>query len=317
MIQRLHHAVLRVADVDEARRRWSLLHGLSDAGAGPGGAALLRCAYEDFCLELRPGDQPGIEHVAYELRGQIGIDAAAQRLQDAGADPEVIEVAVRGRGLRVRDPDGNRIVLVERVVPADRTPPVARFTDKLPGYHPRRLQHVNYLTADAPRMADWYERVLGLGVSDWVGDGAVWMHCDRDHHVVAFLDKGYSHIHHLAFELVDWGEMRVALDHLAQHGRPLAWGPGRHTMAQNLFAYCRMVEEELFVELFCDMEQLEPDHRPRHFADDPHGANAWGILPPRSYFHFDRMAITAERDQLEALRGLVGTDEAGGPTGAR
>ena len=136
-------------------------------------------------------------------------------------------------------------------------------------------------------MADWYERALGLGISDWIGDGAVWLHADRDHHVVAFLDKGYSHIHHLAFELVDWGEMRVALDHLAQHRRPIAWGPGRHTMAQNLFAYCRMVEEELFVELFCDMERLEPDHEPRHFADDPHGSNAWGILPPRSYFRFD------------------------------
>ena len=211
---------------------------------------------------------------------------------------------MRGRGLRLADPDGNAIVLVERVLAEDRKPPVARFTDELPGFHPRRLQHFNYLTADAPRMADWYERALGLGVSDWIGDGAVWMHADRDHHVVAFLDKGYSHIHHLAFELVDWGEMRVALDHLAQHRRPIAWGPGRHTMAQNLFAYCRMVEEELFVELFCDMEQLEPDHEPRFFADDPHGSNAWGILPPRSYFRFDEAAVEAELEQLEAQQGL-------------
>ncbi len=130
------------------------------------------------------------------------------------------------------------------------------------------------------------------------------MHADRDHHVVAFLDKGYSHIHHLAFELVDWGEMRVALDHLAQHRRPIAWGPGRHTMAQNLFAYCRMVEEEVFVELFCDMERLEPDHEPRVFADDPHGSNAWGILPPRSYFAFDAASIEAE---VRAARGPAGT----------
>ena len=201
-------------------------------------------------------------------------------------------------------PTATAIVLVERVIAEDRIPPVARFTDELPGFHPRKLQHFNYLTADAPRMADWYERALGLGISDWIGDGAVWLHADRDHHVVAFLDKGYSHIHHLAFELVDWGEMRVFLDHLAQHRRPIAWGPGRHTMAQNLFAYCRMPEEELFVELFCDMEQLEPDHEPRVFADDPHGSNAWGILPPRSYFRFDRESIEAEVQQLEAQQGL-------------
>jgi hypothetical protein len=52
------------------------------------------------------------------------------------------------------------------------------------------------------------------------------------------------------------------------------------------------------------MERLEPDHEPRHFADDPHGSNAWGTLPPRSYFAFDAESIEAELAQLEALRGL-------------
>jgi catechol 2,3-dioxygenase-like lactoylglutathione lyase family enzyme len=305
VILNLHHAALRVADVDEARERWSRLFGLTRLSpADSGEPGLLRCAYEDFCLELRPGGEPGIEHVAYELRSGISLADATERIAAAGESAEEIEVPVRGRGLALADPDGNRVVLVERVIPDDRRPAVARFTDELPGFHPRRIQHVNYLTADAPRIADWYQRVLGLGISDWIGDGAVWMHADRDHHVIAFLDKGYSHLHHIAFELIDWGEMRVALDHLAQHGRPIAWGPGRHTMAQNLFAYCRMVEEELFVELFCDMEQLEPDHEPRFFDDDPHGSNAWGILPPRSYFRFDAEAIEAERLQLEAQQGL-------------
>jgi catechol 2,3-dioxygenase-like lactoylglutathione lyase family enzyme len=303
MILRLHHVTLGVVDPVEARERWSRLYGLT--GEGDADRALLRCAYEDFCLELRRADaEPGVKRVGYELRSGVSLADAGERLRAAGSEPAEVEVPVRGQGLQVADPDGNLIVLVERVIPEDRRPAVARFTDELPGFHPRRLQHLNYLTADAPGMAEWYERALGLKVSDWVGDGAVWMHADRDHHVVAFLDKGYSHIHHLAFELTDWGEMRVALDHLAQHRRPIAWGPGRHTMAQNLFAYCRMVEEEVFVELFCDMEQLEADHEPRFFADDPHGANAWGILPPRSYFRFDREAIEAELQQLEALQGL-------------
>ena len=303
MILRAHHATLRVADATEARERWSLLHGLS--GSGDSERALLRCAYEDFCLELRRGgERPGLEHVAYELRREVSLAEAGERIAAEGVEAAEVEVPVRGRGLRLVDPDGNAIVLVERVLPVDRKPAVARFTDELPAYHPRRLQHFNYLTADTPRLAEFYERVLGLKVSDWVGDGAVWMHADRDHHVVAFLDKGYSHIHHLAFELTDWGEMRVALDHLAQHRRPIAWGPGRHTMAQNLFAYCRMVEEEIFVELFADMEQLEPDHEPRFFEDDPHASNAWGILPPRSYFRFDRAAVEAELQQLETQQGL-------------
>lgn len=303
MIQGVHHATLRVADAAEAGARWSRLFGLTgDAGSG---RWLGRCAYEDFCLELREGGGPaGLEHVAYELRSGVSLANAAERLRAAGSEPEEVEVPIRGTGLRVSDPDGNRIVLLERALPADRKPAIAKFTDELPAFHPRRLQHFNYLTADAPALSEWYRRALGLGISDWIGEGAVWLHADRDHHVVAFLDKGYSHIHHVAFELVDWGEIRVALDHLAQHRHPIAWGPGRHTMAQNLFAYCRIPEEEIFVELFCDMEQLEPDHEPRYFPDDPHSSNAWGILPPRSYFRFDEAAVAAERQQLEAQQGL-------------
>lgn len=311
MILGVHHARLRVADLDEAFERWSRLYGLT--GELEGERGLLRCAYEDFCLELVAAASPeasavdggpGVEHVAYELRSGVSLEDAAARIGEAGGESDRVEVPVRGGGVRTHDPDGNAIVLVERVLGEERIPPVARYTDVLPGFHPRKLQHFNYLTADTPRIVEFYEKALGLGVSDWIGDGACWLHADRDHHVVAFLDKGYEHIHHIAFELVDWGEMRVALDHLAQHGRPIAWGPGRHTMAQNLFAYCRMVEEEVFVELFCDMEQLEPDHQPRFFEDDPHGSNAWGILPTRSYFRFDRPAIDAELQQLEAQQGL-------------
>jgi hypothetical protein len=90
------------------------------------------------------------------------------------------------------------------------------------------------------------------------------------------------------------------LDHLARNRRHLVWGPGRHGMARNIFSYFRMVEEEHFVELFCDLEQLHRDHQTRHFPDDPHSSNTWGILPPRTYFRFDKEAIEAELTQKYA-----------------
>jgi catechol 2,3-dioxygenase-like lactoylglutathione lyase family enzyme len=296
----IHHATLRVRTVDEAMARWSRLLGLTGERAGDG--ALLRCAYEDYCLELIPaGDaDPGIEHVAWELRAEIGLGAAGELLAERGADPEEIEVPVRGRGLRVVDPEGRAMVTLERRRPEDRWPPVARSTDTLPAFHPRKLGHVNYLTADVKGMVEWYQRVLGFAVTDWIADEGCWLHVNRDHHVLALSEQGYSHIHHLAFELVDWGEMRVGLDHLGQHGRPLTWGPGRHAMAQNLFAYWRMPEEDLFVEFFCDLEQLDSDHEVRRFPDDPHASNVWGILPPRSYFRFDEEAIRSEAAQQAA-----------------
>ena len=54
MILQVHHATLRVADLDEARERWARLYCLTPTEGG-GESALLCTAYEDFCLELRPG----------------------------------------------------------------------------------------------------------------------------------------------------------------------------------------------------------------------------------------------------------------------
>jgi catechol-2,3-dioxygenase len=162
------------------------------------------------------------------------------------------------------------------------------------------LGHVNYLTEDVKRAEQWYVEKLGFAVTDWIGEEGLWLHINAMHHSTAFLEKGFNHIHHLAFELVDWGEMRVALDHLGKNQRSLVWGPGRHGMARNLFSYFRMPEEDLFIELYCDMQQLEVDHQPVRHPDTPHSSNTWGILPPRTYFRFDEEAIRLEQEQALA-----------------
>jgi len=55
------------------------------------------------------------------------------------------------------------------------------------------------------------------------------------------------------------------------------------------------------------MEQLNGDHEVRHYADDPHSSNTWGISPPRTYFRFDKQAIEAELSQAYAYGQSVPT----------
>jgi catechol 2,3-dioxygenase-like lactoylglutathione lyase family enzyme len=212
-----------------------------------------------------------------------------------------VEHRREGDALHLTDPDGHGIELMPYRPADDPRPAIARSTTTLGGFHPRKLGHINSLTGDLPSIVDFYCDVLGFRVADRLGDEGAWLHINADHHSVAFVGKSPAHFHHLAFELVDWGEFRVFLDHLAQHGRWLGWGPLRHGLAQNLAAYVRIPEEECFVELYSDMEQLEADHRPRVWPDDAHSSNTWGILPPRSYFRFDPAAVEAERQGLEAL----------------
>jgi catechol-2,3-dioxygenase len=294
-VRRIDHVCLRVSDLDEAVERWAIQFGLEPA-VRDGRRAVLRCAYEPYSLELVEDRDPGHDHSAFELAANCSLDHAEAHLASRGVACER-----RDGALHLADPEGNGLELVPYRASDEPWPDIARRTTTLRGFHPRKLGHVNLLTAEMAAQRGFYTEVLGMRITDMLGDEGIWFHVNSDHHVLAFVGKGTSHFHHLALELVDWGELRVALDHLAQHGRWLSWGPVRHGLGRNLCAYVRIPEEHCLVELYCDMEQLERDHQPRTWPDDAHSSNTWGILPPRSYFRFDDAAIASERGQLEAL----------------
>ena len=295
MLRRIHHVCLRTRDLADATQRWAIQFGLSVRELTPE-RARLACAYEPYSLELVASDVPGADHAAFELARGVSLDDAASHLSGLGVAFERDSSAVR-----LRDPDGLGVELVAYAAPDDPRPAIARSSTTLGGFHPRKLGHINSLTGDLVGLTSFYCDVLGMRVTDRLGEEGTWLHLGADHHTVALVGKGYYHFHHLAFELTDWGEFRVALDHLAQHGRWLAWGPVRHALGQNLAAYVRIPEEECMVELYSDMEQLTADHAPRTWPDDAHSSNTWGILPPRSYFRFDAAAVDCERQGLEAL----------------
>jgi catechol 2,3-dioxygenase-like lactoylglutathione lyase family enzyme len=286
---------LRTADLADAVQRWSIQFGLSVRELTPE-RARLACAYEPYSLELVASDVSGADHAGFELARGVSLDDAASRLERLGVSWDETS-----DGLFLRDPDGFGVELIPYAPPDDPRPAIARSSTTLGGFHPRKLGHINSLTGDLVGLTSFYCDVLGMRVTDRLGDEGTWLHLGADHHTVALVGKGYYHFHHLAFELTDWGEFRVALDHLAQHGRWLAWGPVRHALGQNLAAYVRIPEEECMVELYSDMEQLAADHAARTWPDDAHSSNTWGILPPRSYFRFDAAAVDSERQGLEAL----------------
>jgi catechol 2,3-dioxygenase-like lactoylglutathione lyase family enzyme len=290
----IDHVSLRVADVAGAAHRWSVQFGLVER-ARDGVRARLACDDEPFCLELLAGDAPGLEHVAYELRRSCSLDEAQAHLEGRGIPWEL-----RDGGVRIADPEGNGVLLLPRRERESRWTPHARPPRNRVVGHPRKLGHVNFLTGRIAAQVDFYTDVLGMEITDWLGEGGVWLHVNADHHVMALIDKGDAHFHHLAFDVVDIGQMRAALDHLGRHGRWLAWGPARHGVGGNIASYARIVEEECFVELYCDMEQLQPEHEPRRWPDDRFSSNTWGQLPPRSYFRFDAEAVAAERESLES-----------------
>jgi catechol-2,3-dioxygenase len=292
-LHRLHHVCLRVTDLDEAATRWAAQFGLHEVGR-ESGRALLACDDEPYALELVAGTPAGLAHVAYELARTCSLEQAREHIAAAGAN-----VSDHEDGLLTHDADGVPVQILPYHEPTSRFTPHVRAVSNPTVGHPRKLGHVNFLTGQIHEQVAFYRDVLGMSLTDWLGDGGAWLHINTDHHVMALVNKGYPHFHHLAFDLVDFGQMRVALDHLGRHGRWLGWGPTRHGVGGNIASYVRITEEECFVELYCDMEKLERDHEPRVYPDDRYSSNTWGPLPPRSYFRFDSDAVESERESLE------------------
>lgn len=306
-LHRIDHAALRVADLDEASARWQIQFGLVERSRKEG-RAFLACNDEPYCLELIEGDRPGHDHFAFELAPDCSLGEACAHLETHGVPSEE-----REGSLFVADPDGRPVQLMPYRLPpteTDRWPQHARPSTTVHLGGARKLGHVNCLTGDIQACFRFYTEVLGMRLSDWLDEAGVWFHINSDHHVMALVDAGYAHFHHLAFETVDIGKMRDMLDHVARHGRWLGWGPTRHGIAGNIASYVRIVEEECFVELYCDMEQLQDDHVPRVYPDDRYSSNTWGPLPPRSYFRFDPVAIEYERESLETRGHILPPPEA-------
>ena len=310
-LSRIDHVALRVADIDESAGRWRAQFGLHETGRTES-RVLLACDDEPCAVELLGGERPGLDHVCYALAPGCTVQQGRAHLEAHGAS-----VSSDGDGgLTTCDADGNAIHLIPHREPASRLVPHARQpVNPVPG-HPRKLGHVNFLTGEMDAQVRFYTEALGMGLTDWLGAGGVWFHINSDHHVMALIDKGNAHFHHLAFEVADIGQMRAALDHLGRHGRWLGWGPVRHGVGGNIAAYVRIVEEACFVELYCDMEQLQSGHRPRRWPDDRFSSNTWGPLPPRSYFRFDQAAIDSERGSLEMLGTPLPPAPAAVPTAA-
>jgi catechol-2,3-dioxygenase len=293
-LRRIDHVALGVADVGEAAERWSAQFGLA-VRASDEQMALLACDDERYSLELLHAETPGHLHTAFELARDVSLGDAHAHLTSLGIPVEQGEDV-----LRIADPDGRGIELLPYRL-GDRLVAHARPSTLVRPGAPRRLGHVNCLTADLGAATRFYVEALGMQVTDRLGSQGCWFHISSEHHVMALIDVGRSHFHHFAFDVVDIGQMRDLLDRVARHGRWLGWGPVRHGVGGNIASYVRIVEEVCFCELYCDMEQLEQDHEPRVYSDDRFSSNTWGGLPPRSYFRFDQAAIESERESLETL----------------
>ena len=177
----------------------------------------------------------------------------------------------------------------------ERQPAPQRFGEK--GIVPLKLGHIAFNVVNVKKASDFYCDVLGFRVSDWMADFFVFLRCSPDHHTINLVDSKRSKMHHIAFELRNWGHLQTACDFLATKGYPLIWGPGRHGIGHNLFAYHRNPDGQI-VELFAELDSINDEElgyfeprpwhkdrpqKPKVWSKDPSASNIWGIMPPSDF----------------------------------
>jgi catechol 2,3-dioxygenase-like lactoylglutathione lyase family enzyme len=173
----------------------------------------------------------------------------------------------------VTDPDGWLL----RFDPVDQVEPVELDSPT--------LSHCTLGTPDPPGQRAFYESLTFL-LSDQLGDIFCWLRPNPVHHSVAFAKSAEANINHLAVELPDSAAFIAAIDRVVANGGKLEFGPGRHMVGGNLFAYLRD-RHGIRWELCAEMARLDPDRPPGLLTpeDRKRSVNTFGPPPPPSFIN--------------------------------
>ena len=243
-------------------------------------------------IELSAGPVATLREVGFEVFSQRW-DEASERLRDMGALP-VDAHAVFAKAFSLTDPEGNPLVFgceprfalsttlsttLSAAMPrAKLNDPVDLQVASFPP--PARLQHVGLGARALADMINFYQRRLGLALSDDVSadDGTLrssFLRGNEEHHLLALFGNGKAGFDHMSFEAPDWNGIRDWADHFAKFGTRIFWGAGRHGVGNNLFIFVLDPDEHM-VEISAELERVPWGKLAGHWAFDYKAFNMWG-----------------------------------------
>jgi len=290
-VRRIAHADFDTPDIERQVAYYTEILGLTLV-AKDKDVAYLANTNDHHSVVLRKGSEPRCSRIAFQIAPQDDLAAFKKQIESHGIkveskkDPEPTIPEM----LSFEDTKGT-VMEVFR----EREPAPQRFGEK--GIVPLKLGHIAFNVVDVKKASDFYCNVLGFRVSDWMADFFVFLRCSPDHHTINLVDSKRSKLHHVAFELRNWGHLQTACDFLATKSIPLIWGPGRHGIGHNLFAYHRNPDGQI-IELFTELDQMNDEElgyfeprpwhkdrpqKPKVWTKDPSASNIWGIMPPADF----------------------------------
>jgi catechol 2,3-dioxygenase-like lactoylglutathione lyase family enzyme len=272
-VRRITHATFETPDVDRLAEHFTHITGLVVA-AREKDRVLLSTKVGQLVLQIRRGDHPRCARLAFQVAKDTDFGATAKWLGSQGIKSEVRSDDIPGLSklLAFEDIKGTTIELLTEwnfLTP----------NQSVGGVAPFKLGHVAFVVPDPQAVADFYQRIMGFRVSDWIEDIFVFMRCNPDHHTVNFLKGKRVNLHHIAFQLRDFSHLENGCDVLGQNRIPIIWGPLRHGPGHNVSIYHRNPDQHV-IEYFAELDQVLDeelgifDPRPWH-EDRPQRPKVW------------------------------------------
>lgn len=220
--------------------------GMEAVAASGGDARHFRADDRQWRLALHEGGAPGIAYVGFEVTGETAFGAALAHLDAEGAAyAHATDDDLAARGVRamvhLQDPSGNRVEIFwgPRVTAGFCSPVGAASFVAEHGFG-----HYVPLVSNLDACMDFYQRVLGMRLSDYVelgpGMSVQFLRCTPRHHTVALTAAGpIDALHHVAFEVADIDQVGFALERATRARIPITASLGRHKNDRMLSFYMR------------------------------------------------------------------------------
>ncbi len=284
--RRVGHATFETPDLDKAIDYYTGVAGLV-LSAKEKDRAFLASKTGLLTIALEQGREENLKRISFEVVPNSDFAELAKALAADGVKSEMRNDSVPGIGkvLAFNDPKGTTIELFSEWS-------YLGSHHQVIGVGLLKLGHIAYTVNDPQAIADFYCRVLGFRLSDWIEDFFVFLRCNPDHHTVNFIRGPKQKMHHIAFELKDFAHLQDACELLALRKMPINWGPVRHGPGHNVAIYHRNADDQN-VEFYIELDQMKDEElgyfepRPWHH-DTPQrpkvwdrkiAPNLWGPLP--------------------------------------
>jgi catechol 2,3-dioxygenase-like lactoylglutathione lyase family enzyme len=285
--RRIGHAVFESPDIERLADHYVNVIGMVVIERGKD-KIYLATKLGQLAIELRKSSSVAeCKKLSFEVASDASLTEVQNELLKAGITSERASDMAPGiaNTLLFNDPKGTQIELFTSWDALTELSPTT-------GIGIEKFGHIAYYTPDVATVMEFYVNILGFKVSDWIGDFFVFLRCNPDHHTINLMSGPDTRLHHIAFQLDDWSQMKTACDVLGANKNDLIWGPVRHGPGHNIATYHRDPDNHI-IELFCDLDMMideelgyfdpRPWHRdrpqrPKVWEPGP-TTNIWGPLP--------------------------------------